>query len=454
MAGQDMTRRIDSGLGGRHSRRDVLRGAAALGLGAAALGGRRAAAQDPVQIDFMSWSYSIETIQDNIAKFQERNPGITVNYTDFPWFDYPDVMAARFLGDNAPDVAYNSDHWLTQWADADWVVPLDDHCPNLLQYAADFAPYSIQGMTYNDKLYGLPYYSDLVVFFQNAAMAEQAGFSAAPQTWDEVRDQALAIKEQGIVEYPVNIPLAKADPWTIEFFYSMVYSEGGHFFDENNEPVFNQAGSPAEKVLQWLHDALNTWKIMNPAALEVVEPDVVKSLVAGESASTILAKYNLAAVNTSDGAHKGAFKLAMMPGSTHETTGFVRFYTLTRHAVDRGAEALDAACKFLDYNGGKTDGVYVVQKRWAIEKGLGFAVLPLYDDPEVAASISSWGDVALEREQATKARIKEGLTAWWGTWDVFAREQIHNAVSSSTPPADALTAMADKWSELRGYYGG
>lgn len=454
MARQNVRTLDGLGLSGAFTRRDVLRGGAALGLGASMLGRRSVAAQDPVQIEFMSWSYSVETIQDNIKQFQERNPGITVNYTDFPWFDYPDVLAARFVGDNAPDVAYNSDHWLTQWADAEWVVPLDDHCPNLMQYAADFAPYSVQGMTYNGKLYGLPYYSDLVVFFHNAAIAEQAGFSAAPQTWEELRDQALTIKEKGIVEYPVNIPLAKADPWTIEFFYSMVYSEGGRFFDENNEPVFNQAGSPAEKVLQWLHDAISTWKIMNPAALEVVEPDVVKSLIAGQSASTVLAKYNLAAVNTTEGAHKGKFKLALMPGSTHETTGFVRFYTLTRRAVDRGPEALDAACKFLDYNGGKTDDVYVVQKRWAIEKGLGFAVLPLYDDPEVAASINSWGDVALEREQATKARIKEGLTAWWGTWDIFAREQIHNAVSGTIAPADALNAMADKWSELRGYYGG
>src|SRR5262249_59142561 len=119
----------------------------------------------------------------------------------------------------------------------------------------------------------------------------------------------------------------------------------------------------------------------------VVEPDAVKGLVAGESAWTILAKYNLAAVNTTDGAHKGQFKLALMPGASHETVGFVRFYTLTKHAVDRGKEAVDAACKFLDYMGGKTDGVYVVQKRWAIEKGLGFAVLPLYDDPQDAAPL-------------------------------------------------------------------
>ena len=454
MAKQEMSRLVKAGLDGSLNRRQLLGGVAALGA-TAALRQRPTIAQDAIQLDFMTWSYSVETIQDNIAKFQELNPGIVVNFTDFPWFDYPDVMAARFIGGNAPDVAYNSDHWLTQWADAEWVVPLDDHCPSLLEYAADFAPYSIQGMTYNGKLYGLPYYSDLVVFFHNAAMAEQAGFSAAPATWDEVRDQALAMKEQGIVEYPVNIPLSKADPWTIEFFYAMVYSEGGHFFDENNDPVFNQPESPAEKILQWLHDALNTWQIMNPAALEVVEPDVVKSLAAGQSASTILAKYNLAAVNTTEeGEYQGQFKLALMPGATHETVGFVRFYTLTSRAAERGPEVLDAACKFLDYFGGKTDGVYVVQKRWALEKGLGFAVLPLYDDPEVAEAINSWGDVALEREQATKARIKEGLTAWWGTWDVFAREQIHNAVTGSTAPADALQSMADKWTELRGYYGG
>src|SRR5687767_9665447 len=95
--------------------RRTFAGAAALGATAAALRRRPLAAQDPIQLDFMTWSYSVETIQDNIAKFQELHPEITVNATDFPWFDYPDVMAARFLGDNAPDVAYNSDHWLTQW---------------------------------------------------------------------------------------------------------------------------------------------------------------------------------------------------------------------------------------------------------------------------------------------------------------------------------------------------
>jgi multiple sugar transport system substrate-binding protein len=142
---------------------------------------------------------------------------------------------------------------------------------------------------------------------------------------------------------------------------------------------------------------------------------------AGQNLYTVLAKYNLAELN--GGAHDqaGNFKLALMPGESHSTVGFVRFYALTKDAVAEGQNTVDAACNFVNYFGGETDGEYKVVKRWALEKGLGFAQLPLYDDPEVAAAINAWGDVDLEREQAKIARVKEGLTPWWGAWDIYIR---------------------------------
>src|SRR2546429_2320076 len=44
---------------------------------------------------------------------------------------------------------------------------------------------------------------------------------------------------------------------------------------------------------------------------------------------------------------------------------------LTKAAVTR--HHTEAAGKFLQYFGGKTDGKYLVPQRWALEKGLGFA---------------------------------------------------------------------------------
>ena len=80
------------------------------------------------------------------------------------------------------------------------------------------------------------------------------------------------------------------------------------------------------------------------------------------------------------------------------------------------------------------------------------AQTPLYDDAEVADAINAWGNVELEREQAAVARVKEGLTPWWGAWDISAREQIHSAVLGAITPAEALDSMAAKWEELRSEY--
>jgi multiple sugar transport system substrate-binding protein len=405
-------------------------------------------------LDFVVWSYSIETIQDNIRRFEQANPDIKINLADHSWFDYHDVMATKFTGGTPPDVAYSSDHWLQEWVAADWIEPIDERCPELAQYKSEWAPYAADGMTLGGKLYGVPYYADLVIFIYNDKMVKEAGFSGPPRTLDELEQQALAMKRKGIAEYPINIPMKKDDPWAIEFLYSLVYGNGGSMFDAENNPVFNEPGSQAEQVLQWLADARNTSKISDPASLEMAEPDVVKAMGAGRHAFTVLAKYNLAELNAGQHKEKGNFKMALMPGKEHSTVGFVRFYSLGKGAVDQGDAAVKAACKFMDYFGGKTGGEYKVVKRWALEKGLGFANLPLYEDTAVREAIDKWGDVDLERKQAELARVKEGLTPWWGSWDIYAREQINAAILGSSTPRQALQRMADRWEELREQYGG
>jgi multiple sugar transport system substrate-binding protein len=407
-----------------------------------------------VSLTFDVWSYSIPTIQDNIKKFQKQHPDVSISLRDTSWFDYHDVMATRLTGGNAPDIAYSSDHWLREWVAAGWIAPLDDAFPQFKSYEKEWAPYALEGMTLNGKLYGLPYYADLVTFLYNDRMIRAAGFKHPPQTWAEVAQQALAIKKKGLAQYPINIPLKKDDPWLIEIFYSMVYGQGGHMFDKDDKPVFNKPGSAAEKTLQWLHDAMKKWKIFNPAAPESAEPDIVKTMGAGNSVFTVLAKYNLAELNLGQHTERGHFRMALMPGSAHSTVGFVRFYAMSKHGADRGDDVVKDVGAFLQYFGGKTGGQYKVVKRWALEKGLGFANLPLYNDPQVRAAINKWGNVDLERSQAKLAHVKEGLTPFWGVWDIYARQQLDAAILGQMSPRKALQSMADRWEQLKKQYGG
>jgi multiple sugar transport system substrate-binding protein len=400
------------------------------------------------------WSYSIPTIKDNIKKFETQNANFAVSVRDTSWFDYHDVMATRFTGGNAPDVAYSSDHWLREWVAAGWIAPLDNHFAQFKSYQKEWAPYALEGMTLDGKLYGLPYYADLVTFIYNERILRQAGFKGAPKTWEEVAKQALAIKQKGLAKYPINIPLKKDDPWLIEIFYSMVYGQGGHMFDKDDNPVFNRPGGPAEKTLQWLRDAMKKWKIFNPAALQSAEPDIVKTMGAGNSVFTVLAKYNLAELNLGQHKERSHFRMALMPGATHSTVGFVRFYAMSNNATKRGDDVVKGVGAFLQFFGGKTNGKYKVVKRWAIEKGLGFANLPLYGDRQVAASINKWGNVKLERSQAKLAHVKEGLTPYWGVWDIYARQQLDAAILGQMTPRKALQSMADRWVQLKKQYGG
>jgi multiple sugar transport system substrate-binding protein len=405
----------------------------------------------PVSLDFVVWSYGIETIQDNIKNFEAANPGVTINLQDYSWLEYHDTMVGRFTGGNMPPLLYGSDHWLQEWAAAGWLEPLDTHFPQVLDYSSELAPYALQGMTYNGHVYGLSYYADTIDFVYDEKQLQQAGFDSPPETWQDVWDMAVALKDQGIVEYPIILAFSQQEGASIEALISMIYSRhdgAGALFDENNQPTFNSEGSAAYDAIEWLRKAYEAG-LLDPASLQTAEIDQVKSMQAGAHTFTILPQYNMAELNKpGSGDYAGSFKIALMPGSSHSTVGYVRFYAMTPQAVKMGQSALDGAWKFLDYFGGKTDGEYKVVKRWAVENGLGFAQLPLFDDPDVKAAFGKWGDVDVIKEQAKLARSKEGLTPWFGTWDVFTRAEVHKAILGQQSTMDSLKNMADQWNQL------
>jgi multiple sugar transport system substrate-binding protein len=406
----------------------------------------------PVAMDFVVWSYGIETINDNIKNFQTLNPSVTVTLKDYSWLEYHDTMVGAFAANNPPYLLYGSDHWLNEWAAAGWLAPLDKYCPNVVEYSKEVAPYALQGMTYNGEVYGVSYYADTIDFVYNETLLKQGGFTAGPTTLDELYTQAKELKTKGVNEFPIIFAWSQKEGAFPEAWTSLVFAqqEGSNaLFDADLNPVFNQEGSAAFKVMEWLRKAYADG-LIDPSSLSMAEIDQVKSMQAGAHTFTVVPQYNMAELNKpNSGTFAGQFKIALMPGPSHATVGYVRFYAMTPKVVEAGPEFIDAACKFMDYFGGKTDGQYLVVKRWAVENGLGFAQLPLFDDPAIIDAFGKWGDVPTIKEQATLARAKEGMTPWYGAWDVFARAEIHKGILGQQSSLDTLKNMADKWNELK-----
>jgi multiple sugar transport system substrate-binding protein len=441
------------------SRREFVSRGLALGLSTSVVGSFLAAcAQNPaksggpVDLTFVTWSYGVDTIKSNISKFESQNANTHVKFQDFSWLNYHDTMVTRFVGKTPTDLAYSSDHWLQEWAAAGWLVPLDSHFSQVSAYKADYFPYVTSGMTYNGKVYGIPYYADTWAFLYNADHLKRAGLSAPPTTWDELTAQAKTIKAKGIANYPVILLFAQDDPGSIEVWTSMVFSRtDGHLFDSSFQPVFNQPDSAAAKTVDWISSSLRETKILDPSSLQSQEIPVVKSMESGAHTFTILETYNQAELNNPAVTKQaGNFKMAQMPGETHGTVGYVRFYAATGQVVNRGSDVVNAAGKFLEYFGGKTGSQFSpVVKRWAVENGLGFGWKSLWNDSEVKAAFNKWGDSAMLQKNQELARAKDGLTKFYPSWDIFSRAQLQKAYLGQVSTQNALKAMADKWNELK-----
>lgn len=401
--------------------------------------------QDKANLDFMVWTYGVQTILDNIGKFETKNPDISVALHDFPWTKYHSSVITRFKTGTPTDVLYNGENWLAEWALAGWVVPLERYFPEVLEYEDEIADYALSAMTYNDRLYGLPYYADLITFMYNEKILEEHGFTEPPSTWEEVKDYSLQLKEEGMKK-PIIWEIAEGLPTFGNAFWSMVYGRGDRPFDENLNPVFANPDHAAYRHLQWYADTINKWKIATHLPHEA---KIYPAMGSGKHAFSVMYNYNLKQLNNPEVSPlAGQFNIALMPGKAHHCYGFARFYSMTQMAAARGKEIRDACWKFIEYFGGKSDGEYKVVKRWALDKGLGFAQLPLYDDPDVREAWSSWVEMAMYKKQA-KLAWAPARPVWYGIWDPYYRAQLVQALFQEISVEKALSNAAQKWNELK-----
>ena len=428
----------------RVTRRDILGGAAA-GLATGLLGGTaRAASGEPLH--FYTWSAAVDDVKSHLNGFEQKT-GIKVDYANSPWANYRETLVTKFVAGAPIDVLWVSDSWLPEWADAGWLVPVDEY-KELTQYNPDVTNFCNNSMTYKGRQYGLTYYSDHMAFYYVDDMLKKAGIAAPPQTWDEVTEQALKIKKAGISEYPVMLALAR-ETWLIEFLSTMVFSHGGRFTDDKG-----MAAMPTGclEALQWIVDAVNVHKIVSPGCVETGELSGLKSFSSGNHAFALEPQYRMRAMNdpkqSQVAGHVKQVLIPQGPHGSHATVGWMRFYGLTKTAAKDKARTAEAV-KLIEWFGGKANGSYEFQKMVFLDIGAGFCTKPLYQDPAIRKSYSAYGDPDLIQQQSALARKKDVVTTWFGEWNEANGQAWQEAVLKKTSPKEALQRSANVWNKLR-----
>jgi multiple sugar transport system substrate-binding protein len=428
-------------------RRTLLKTSAAFAAATALSRSTHGLATEPIH--FATWSAAVDQVKSHIAAFEART-GLKVEYSNTPWAQFREAMITKFVGSAPIDTLWVSDSWLPEWADAGWLVPIDQY-EALTAYNADADDFCVQSMTYEGKQYGITYYTDYMGFIYNAEMLKRAGISAPPASWSEVTDQAKIIKDKRLSRYPMLVPMAR-ETWLIEFISAMVFSTGGRFTDEKGDAIMQDPSIGAVTALRWLVDAVHKHKILSPSCVETGELAGMKSFSSGQHAFGLLPKYRLRTLNDPQQSQvAGHAMLALMPKGekgSHATVGWMRFYGLTPRA-QANSMRLDNTLKLMEWFGGKVDGEYKFQKILFKDLGGGFGVKSLFQDPEMRAAYAEYGDVDLISAQRSLARKKDVVTPWFGEWNDVNGSTWQQAILAKISPVQALTTSAAKWSALK-----
>ncbi|AGG71739.1 extracellular solute-binding protein (plasmid) [Sinorhizobium meliloti WSM1022] len=268
------------------STRNALIGATLIGAGFTG----HAQAETTLNALFMAQAaYSEADVRAMTDAFAKANPDIKVNLEFVPYEGLHDKTVLAQGSGGGYDVVLFDVIWPAEYAANNVLLDVTDRVTDEMNKGV--LPGAWTTVEYDGKRYGMPWILDTKYLFYNKEILEKAGIKQPPKTWEELSEQATAIKDKGLLESPIAWSWSQAEAAICDYT-TLVSAYGGKFLD-GGKPAFTTGGGL---------DALNymvtsyTSGLTNPNSKEFLEEDVRKVFQNGEAAFALnwTYMYNLA----------------------------------------------------------------------------------------------------------------------------------------------------------------
>lgn len=138
----------------------------------------------------------IPLMEEQVAAFEDANPGICVDNVFLPWDNRLQNLLAAIAAGNPPDVTMFGRHDLPFFAATESIIPLDDYMAAdgidpAIFHASEFAGTQFSGKTWMLPLPGGGAFS--IAWYNTDHLAE-AGIEKFPETWDEMLEAAETLR--------------------------------------------------------------------------------------------------------------------------------------------------------------------------------------------------------------------------------------------------------------------
>ncbi len=213
-----------------------------------------------------------------VARFEAANPNIEVKTIRDNDKSYYDKLVTTILGGSAPDIARVEPPKAAQYIAAGYAAPIDQYVSS--QDRQQFFPGTVQPLTKDGKLYGLPQDVAVLVLYYRTDLFQAAGISGPPQTWDELLTDAKLLTKA-----PDRYGIGLFGGWGAFEFYPWFWQAGGEMLKQQGGKTVVAFNSPeGVAALQFWTDLENKYKVMPPGAATLAEDDVKGPFIAGKLA--------------------------------------------------------------------------------------------------------------------------------------------------------------------------
>ncbi|MFE3165267.1 sugar ABC transporter substrate-binding protein [Streptomyces sp. NPDC059224] len=151
-----------------------------------------------------------------LKKFEAKNPDVTVKVTATPWGSAHDKYQSAIAAGATPDIGQIGTTWMGEFGRADAFAAVPANFGATGFYSGSLASTEVEGAAL-----GIPWYVDTPVLYYRTDLARKAGFTSAPQNWDDLKRLAKALQSKAGAKYGIGLP-----PKDFQAFLPFAWSNG------------------------------------------------------------------------------------------------------------------------------------------------------------------------------------------------------------------------------------
>lgn len=349
-----------------------------------------------------------EALQQVVKTYNDRQKAIEIKLVSIPYDAFADKITAAVPRGKGPDLFIFAHDRIGDWAASGLIEPVDFWLDDASRKS--FLPPTLEALTYDDSVYGLPMAFKMVALFYNSNIIK-----TPPTTTDELIAAAKKATDAKAGKYGLVYENAN-------FFFHAAWMQGfgGRVFDKGGKPTLD-----SQAVIDSLQFAQDLAKKEGIMPQEIGSTLVTTLFNKGQAAFVINGPWFMGEID------KGVpYKVAVLP--TISKVGKKAAPFLSAEAVIMSAKTADKKAAF-----------EVMKYLTSVEAGKVMAVTgrqtparrEVYDDAAVAKDPL----IAVFKAQLETSVAMPNTPAMRMVWGP-ATTAMNKVINGNTPPADAIKA--------------